>query len=442
MFNQGSGMGGGQAQDFEQLSRQYWAAWGEALRGAAPGSGQAGVHAWQDALGWWTRSAQGGRNGINEALERFNTQARDWYAHMQQVAAQFAGREHTAADIAQAWKQALGAAGTNPFPEMLRSMRGKGLAGLEQWVEDASPWLDAVRGEGMAWLRLPTFGAGREHQERLQRLAQAALEYEHAKGGYDALMLKASQRAFAIFEDRLAAHAEPGRQIETPRALFDLWVDAAEEAYAEIALSPGFRQAYAELVNAQMRLRAAMQQQVEQLCSTLGMPTRTEVDAAHRKIVDLERALRQLRDAVDGGRSPAAATGTDTDGGRGAGSRPAKAGSGAAAGRKKPAKPAKTAKTSKTAKTAKTSKTARTATAKRGRTAATTRPADASGKSRSRPAKAAAKSPAAKRAVRKLAPRPSVTARRPPARAFSSHLPIPDAPRPPDAAPVAKRGAR
>src|SRR5690606_11360928 len=60
------------------------------------------------------------------------------------------------------------------------------------------------------------------------------------------------------------------------------------------------------MVDAQMRLRAGMQRQVEQMCSTLGMPTRTEVDAAHRKIVELERALRRLRDAVEGGPMPAA----------------------------------------------------------------------------------------------------------------------------------------
>ena len=305
MFNQGFGSG---AQQFEQLSRQYWTAWGEALRGAAPGAGQPGVQAWQEAIDWWTRQAHGGRSGINEALDRFNTQARDWFAHMQQVAAQFAGRDHTPADIAQAWKQALGAAGSNPFPEMLRAMRGKGLAGLDTWMEDASPWLDAVRSEGMAWLRTPAFGAGREHQERLQQLAAAAVQLEQANSAYNALLLKASERAFALFEDRLAGHAEPGRQIESARALFDLWVDAAEEAYAEVALSPEFRHAYGELVNAQMRLRAALQRQVEQLCTALGMPTRTEVDAAHRKIVDLERALRRLRDRVEGGPQPPGAT--------------------------------------------------------------------------------------------------------------------------------------
>ena len=137
-------MASGSAADFERLARQYWGAWGDAMRGTVPGGGQPGMQAWQEALDWWTRYAHGGRSEVNDALERFNTQARDWYGQMQQVAAQFAGRDNTAADIANAWKQALGATGTNPFPEMFRSMGGHGLQGLDQWVGDASPWLERL----------------------------------------------------------------------------------------------------------------------------------------------------------------------------------------------------------------------------------------------------------------------------------------------------------
>lgn len=288
--------------DFEQLAQRYWTAWSDTMRQAASGGGQAGaqagMQAWHDAVDWWTRQAHGNRAGVNDAVERFNTQARAWLGQMQQIAAQFAGRDSAARDIARAWRESLGATGENPFPEMFRTMRGHGLKGLDQWIEDASPYLDATLREGKAWLGLPAFGVGREHQERLQQLAQAQLEYQQANSAYNALMLKASQSAFEIFEDKLVEHEEPGRQIESPRALFDLWVDAAEEAYAEIALSQEFRKVYAELANAQMRLRAGIQAQIEQASRLFDLPTRSELDGAHRKIVELERAVRRLRDAV------------------------------------------------------------------------------------------------------------------------------------------------
>ncbi|MDH5823488.1 class III poly(R)-hydroxyalkanoic acid synthase subunit PhaE [Luteimonas sp. RD2P54] len=295
---------------FEKLAQQYWSAWGEAMRAAAPaaasaGPGQAGMQAWHDAIDWWTKSVHGNRAGVNDAVARFQQQAHGWFGQMQQVAARFAGQQGSAADVAKAWREALGASGENPFPEMFRAMRGHGLQGLDQWIDDASPYLDAWRRESASWLRMPAFGPGREHQERLQALAQAQADYQEHNNAYNALMLKASQSAFEIFEGRLLEREEPGRQIESPRALFDLWIDAAEEAYAEIALSEEFRAVYGRLVNAQMRLRAGIQREVEQVSAMFGMPTRSELDGAHRKIVELERAVRRMRDQARPAPAPA-----------------------------------------------------------------------------------------------------------------------------------------
>ncbi|MBA3930907.1 MAG: hypothetical protein C0521_15105, partial [Xanthomonas sp.] len=135
-------------------------------------------------------------------------------------------------------------------------------------------------------------------------------DYQRQVGEYDQLMLQVAQDAFARFERKLTDHAEPGRQLQNTRALFDLWIDAAEEAYAQVAMSTDFRHAFGGLANAQARLRLGVQREVEQVCSQFGMPTRTEVDSAHRKIVELERALRKLTrvQAAPGRRAQARAT--------------------------------------------------------------------------------------------------------------------------------------
>lgn len=276
---------------FDALARQYWGMWGDALRGAAPSAPDAGMQGFRDALGAWTRAA-GGTDGFDGVLGHFNRQSSDWLAQMQQLAAQFAGRDHTAGDVAGAWQQALGA---NPFQALFQGMRGPGLEGLEQWSEAAAPWLSQLRNEASATLGMPAFGVGREHQERLQAFGQAQLRWQDALAAYNALMATSSQQAYARFESKLAEREEPGRQLGSVRALFDLWVDAAEEAYAETALSHDYRKAYGDLVNAQMRLRATSQAIAEQAADALGMPSRTELDSAHRKLAELERQLRRMQ---------------------------------------------------------------------------------------------------------------------------------------------------
>ncbi len=340
--------------DFEALARQYWSRWGEMLRAGAasapspsgasgagfagtgfpgagvpgagfpgggfPGGAGAAMPGWNEAVAWWSKLAQGGGEGLgstfgsgfaggpgNQAsatIDRFNTQARGWYAQMQQLAAQFAGQNANAADIANAWKRALGGDLGNPFAEVLRGMQGPGQQGFEQWFAQAGPFIEKMQREVQSWSGTPAFGVTREHQERWQHLAQSQANYQQQSHAYQALMAEAAQDAFKRFERKLAERSEPGKQLESARALFDLWIDAAEDAYADIALSPRFRDAYGTLVNAQMQLRAAVQGEVEQMGEAFGVPTRSEVDAAHRKIVQLERELRRLRDMMAGASSP------------------------------------------------------------------------------------------------------------------------------------------
>lgn len=285
--------------DFESVAQQYWSLWGDALRqvGAAPAMPMPGAApGWQQTVDWWAQLVPGGQAQVDEAVGRFQRQASQWFGQMQQVAAQFTGRDHDATDIGRAWRSALGMADPmpahNPFADIFRSMQG-GAHGLDGWIQQLRPWLENLQRDGDRWLHVPTFGLTREHQERWQHLAQAFQDYQQRVAEYDQLMLQVAQDAFVRFERKLEAHAEPGRQLQNARALFDLWIDAAEEAYAQVALSEDFRHAFGGLANAQARLRLGVQREVEQVCTLFGMPTRTEVDSAHRKIVELERALRR-----------------------------------------------------------------------------------------------------------------------------------------------------
>ncbi|KAF1687538.1 hypothetical protein B1992_02410 [Pseudoxanthomonas broegbernensis] len=274
--------------EFESLARQYWNTWNELLgRGAAPQDG-------------WSLLA----GGLPPGLGRMDPGAFDWFSRIQQLAARFGGgtgsagaANASAADIARAWREMLGGEGANPFARTLHAMPG-GLAG-GAWLEQMRPLLDLLlrplRQQQAEWLQRPAFGPAREHQERLQALALAWQEWEQRNEAFGALLTRAGQRAFERFERLLEDHDAPGKRLESARALFDLWIDAAEEAWAGIAMSDEYRHAYGEMTNALMRLRLGLQREVEHLGALLGMPGRGEVDALHRKVADLERALHAAR---------------------------------------------------------------------------------------------------------------------------------------------------
>ncbi|MFC6838796.1 class III poly(R)-hydroxyalkanoic acid synthase subunit PhaE [Xanthomonas theicola] len=292
--------GGIGAGDFEALARQYWRAWSEALRHggavlAAPPVGDGGGDAWRETIASWAQWLPRGTGPHTEdAMAHLQQQAGDWFGAMQQVAAQFAGRDASSADVADAWKQQVQGQREQMLRWLLGAVRGAGQAGVDPWLQQAAQWLQGWQRDSGPWLQMPGFGPGRNHHARWRALAKAQQEYQAQLQAYMGQLQGAIDRAFEVFEAKLREHEDPSRQLTNARAMFDLWIDAAEEAYAASALSEEFRQVYAGFANAQMRLRALLQRETEQLCEQLGLPTRTELDAAHRHIADLERRLRRL----------------------------------------------------------------------------------------------------------------------------------------------------
>jgi len=292
--------------DWQAMSQRYWNAWNDATRkafegAAAPASSNPAGTPWQQGMEQWSRLfAQ--QPSQNEVVERMLAGAKSYFALLQSLAAKSVG-EAGKLD-AQAWTDTLresfnfpgadAALFDNPLARALREIAGQGAKGFEQMMEGIAPFTR----EAHALFGMPAFGYLREHQEHYQKFAQAMLDYQQQTNRYNALIARASRRGFEMFEDKLGERGEPGRQVESVRAFYDLWVDAAEEAYAEVALSPEFREVYGALVNAQMRVRQHVQQVVERMAIDLGMPTRTEIDSIGKRLHETRRELKRQAEAA------------------------------------------------------------------------------------------------------------------------------------------------
>ena len=289
--------------DWQAMSQQYWNAWNDATRKAFGVSPQAAADKmpWHEGLEQWSRMFDAGKaqDAQSETVERLLAGARSYFSLLQTLAEGVEG----SADP-QAWSDKVresfnfpgadAALFDNPLARALRELTGHGAKGFEQMMEAMQPAMNEAR----ALLDLPAFGYAREHQEHYQQMGKAWLDYQHETNRYNALIARASRRAFEVFEDKLAERGEPGRQIDSARGLYDLWVDAAEDAYAEVALSDEFREVYGALVNAQMRVRQNVQKEVERVAIDLGMPTRTEIDSMGKRLHALHRDAKNHADAL------------------------------------------------------------------------------------------------------------------------------------------------
>ena len=231
----------------------------------------------------------------NDTLERTLAGLKGYFDWMQAAAAGGAAQQPTV-DWRQQLQQMFGGA-SQPFAQ---AFGGIDSAGAEGFARQWQSWMQAARHSGFGDLPgthgpTPAFGLNREQQMQQQALATALLEAMQASARYQELIQRANTQGMQCLQEKLAQHAEPGRQIDSLKGLYDLWVDASEEAYAEIALSDEFREVYGEMVNTQMRVRQLQQQQTEQLCQQLGVPTRSEVSSLGERLQALRREFRASR---------------------------------------------------------------------------------------------------------------------------------------------------
>lgn len=283
--------------DFAQWARHWETMSRDALAQATGGGGSAFAGA--DTRQW--QAAQG------EAMERLMAGAQGYLGMLQSLAAAAGGPGSMPPSTA--WPgvfagsfgfppTAAPSSFANPMAQALRAFGSSGAGGLEQMMErfaaSAAPMLNDAKG----LLGLPAFGFLREHQENAQKAAQAMIAYQEQMARYNRLLLKISEQGFSRFQSKLAEREEPGRQIDSVRGIYDLWIDASEEAYAEIALSEEFREVYGALVNAQMRVREHVQREVERISTDLGVPTRSEIDSIGERLQALRREVREDREGA------------------------------------------------------------------------------------------------------------------------------------------------
>jgi class III poly(R)-hydroxyalkanoic acid synthase PhaE subunit len=281
--------------DYQAFAQQSWETWMRYLQQQQPS-----MQANPFAAGF----GMGAAPPQDDLLTRSLSSLKAYGNWLQQAAGVGLGQAN-----AQPWQQPaamqsfLGAF-TQPFAQTVAGIDSASAFGLEhQW----QAWLQAMQQAGTAAgvpAQMAAFGITREMQLDQQALVAAMQEYAQINARYQGLLQKVNAQGIERLQGMLGQHAEPGKQVESLKALYDMWVDAMEEAYAEMALSQEFREVFGALVNAQMQVRKLQQQQTEQMCRELGIPTRSEVNSLGQRVQQLRRELREAQARGQGESAP------------------------------------------------------------------------------------------------------------------------------------------
>lgn len=210
------------------------------------------------------------------------------FAPFVDAAEQFAAAARTYIDGAARAQAPAAAAGA--FGDLLR----------EQFADFQMPWSGGFKaGSGASpasAFDFPAFGATREHQQRMQRVADAWRRMDDAQRRLQRLWSDALRDAATAFTARLVPPpAEPSA--EALQKLYDTWIDCAEDAYGRAAHTEVFCNALAEFVNAGSEWRRELQAGFEHASKLLDLPTRSEINALMQRLRSVEERLPAAHDA-------------------------------------------------------------------------------------------------------------------------------------------------
>ncbi|ABK43680.1 poly(R)-hydroxyalkanoic acid synthase, class III, PhaE subunit [Magnetococcus marinus MC-1] len=155
----------------------------------------------------------------------------------------------------------------------------------------------AMRSQIEKFLSMPALGYHREAQEQQQQGVRYWMEYQQAFFDYLVLMSQVGSKSLDELRNLLLDEPEK-LNVSTLKALYDLWVKCAEEAYGEVTASEEHALIHAKLINAMMQLKQHQQQVSAGLYKSLNLPDRQELERAHMGVQQLKRKSFELADQL------------------------------------------------------------------------------------------------------------------------------------------------
>ncbi len=144
-------------------------------------------------------------------------------------------------------------------------------------------------------LSTPALGQNREAQEQHQKYTCLLMDYQRASQEYNTAHHRVGQEAIERLIAKISEMSKQGESIDTMRGIYDLWVDCAEEAYAEFAFTDEYQTVYGRMINSLMALKQASRNIVDSAMTSIGLPSSKAFDTVLQRMQEMRREIRQLQ---------------------------------------------------------------------------------------------------------------------------------------------------
>jgi class III poly(R)-hydroxyalkanoic acid synthase PhaE subunit len=147
----------------------------------------------------------------------------------------------------------------------------------------------------LPFLQSPTLGLTREMELKMREGFTLWQAYREADYNYQMQLVDAWIKTFEQLQKVMVRLSEKGDAVTSLEELGTLFIDAAETGFGDVLASEPFFEAQGDLVNSTMRFRIYQREVMEMVMKAVDMPTRSEVDAAHKTNYLLRKDVKALK---------------------------------------------------------------------------------------------------------------------------------------------------
>jgi len=303
--------------DWFQNQNQYMDAW-SSFQQFMPNS-SSGIPPMAEAMNSWWKSASPSLSGQNhDFYSKMMQQGQAFYFMGEQFSKILEGMNEVSKQ-SEDWQKVL-----NDNFESMKSMFEGGNAGI-QGTFTSSPFMMSGFDDKQfkiadmtstidKLLSVPGLGPDREAQAQMQKGIKLLGEYQQASSEYQTVMNKVGVEALEAMRLRILEMSEQGKELNSLRDIYDLWVDCNEKAYAELVYTDEYSELYGRLTNALLAVKQHQGKVMDKLLAKLNMPTRQGMNTVLKrvqemkrgqsksaaKIAALENELQALRQMIEG----------------------------------------------------------------------------------------------------------------------------------------------
>jgi class III poly(R)-hydroxyalkanoic acid synthase PhaE subunit len=243
-----------------------------------------------------------------DAGQDWNTVMSNYAEQMrQQLFPNARGMAQTAQDATQTWNMYLQYMQNMAQPWMNVGQQAPGIlgsmtpgsSGSKEMIELTKLTWDAYTQTLGRYTMSPAFGLTRELEEKISRAFAAWQEMQQASNDYQVLMADAWSGVFQQVLQEMKDRAEQGKPIESVRELMRLWLSAADQSFDRIFRTESYAEVQGRFVTNTMKYRIEEQKVVEEMMKATYVPTRSEMDEAHRNIYELRKEVKALKKALN-----------------------------------------------------------------------------------------------------------------------------------------------